>query len=219
MLKRIIGSEKEKTGVLKNILWIMILANVSLNTLSAILSPVIFQEILPKMQNAYVYFNLFTLGVNMVSASIVANKKILAILDKYFITLVVVDTVMYIIVSIIGIDYKLVRLFGMAFITTTTTTMWSAVFRRTLNKYIKGDELTAYQNASSKYMGIGMFLGAILAIPVVNIPNIYFIGTVILVVAMIGAGLVDIYTRATMLKNIAPPDNNIKEGVVSGATN
>lgn len=206
MLNRIFAKEKEKTGVDKGILWCIIISNVFIVFIFACLQPVVFQEITPYLKNSYVYFNVFTLGINMVGSAIIADKKLMNILDKHFPTIVVIDLVIYTIISISGIYSPLIRLFGIGFINTTTTLVWRNVFRKSLNNFISGDELTHFQLAQDKYIAVASFGGAVIALVIANITNIYIIASIIMLAMSIFGGIVDLYVRKYLIENTKKED-------------
>ena len=123
------------------------------------------------------------------------------ILDKHFPSIVLIDLIIYAIISIVGIYSPLIRLFGIGFINTTTTLVWRNVFRKSLNNFISGDELTHFELAQDKYIAVASFMGAVIALIIANVANIYIVASIIMLVMSIIGGVVDLYVRKYLIEN------------------
>ena len=207
MFKKFFNKEKEKTGVSDKIFWIMIFGCFINSFAMGITYPVIFQETMPSIQNIYVYINLFSVFLNFFTVSFTANKKILNWLNKYFSYLVIIDTLIYIAICLIGIEHKAFRVFGITFLATTTSLLWFNVFRKTLNLYAEGDKLTFFQNTKEKYISFGSLVAALIAIPFIKIQGVFVVASTINIIISLFTGIIDIYCKKEMEKQITIKDN------------
>ena len=202
MITKFFNKEKEKTGVTDKIFWIMILGCFINSFAMGLTYPVIFQETMPSIQNIYVYINLFSVFLNFFTVSFTANKNILNWLNKYFTRLVVIDTLIYIAICLIGIEHKAFRVFGITFLATTTSLLWFNVFRKTLNLYAEGNKLTFFQNTKDKYISFGSLIAAFIAIPFIKINNVFVIASTINIVISLFTGVIDIYCKRKMEQEV-----------------
>lgn len=218
MFKKFFNKEKEKTGVSDKIFWIMIFGCFINSFAMGITYPVIFQETIPSIQNIYVYINLFSVFLNFFTVSFTANKKILNWLNKYFSYLVIIDTLIYIAICLIGIEHKAFRVFGIAFLATTTSLLWFNVFRKTLNLYAEGDELTFFQNTKDKYISFGSLVAALIAIPFIKIPGVFVVASTINIIISLFTGIIDIYCKKEMEKQITIKENFEMNNIINGGS-
>lgn len=90
-------------------------------------------------------------------------------LERFFLFIIIMDTVLYLVISFVGEYYINIRFFGLAILNGTTTAIWMCVMRSNINKVFEGEELTNFQTYQDYLASIAQLIGATMAIVLIKI--------------------------------------------------
>lgn len=136
--------------------------------------------------------------VNWVSIIIVlAMNKILKsqknreILQNFFLPIIVIDTLLFLLISFAGEYYINIRFFGLAVLNGTTTAIWMCIMKSNINKVFMGDELTNFQTQEEYLISISQLIGATIAVALTKLDMSIEILMLIQIIASIIMGYFD----------------------------
>lgn len=181
---------------------VMIVFTAIVTLIASTLTPVLMGISMEELKGLYTVYNLLAVTINMFTAILIANEKLFNKLDNNFGKVVIADTVVGAVIVLMGIQDPLIRVFGLTVLGCTTTLIWSTLFRRALNRYMSGDTLTHFTNTRDKYANIMAFVGAVIAIPISQIPGIIVYASLGEIILLTSAGIVDVIIRRKLMEKI-----------------
>lgn len=113
--------------------------------------------------------NWVSIVLTLIMSRILKDKINRDILEKFFLMIIILDTVVFLLISIVGEYYINVRFFGVAILNGTTTAIWMCVMRSNINKVIIGEELTDFQTHQNYLISVAELIGATIAIVLTKI--------------------------------------------------
>lgn len=130
----------------------------------ALTSPVIHIYFIKQIgPNVLAITNMVSVGLAAVVNSTVPNDRIKEIYRRNFINIVVIDVSCFCIISMLGMEYAVIRFVGFAVLNAVSTNLWVVIIKNSINRVISGDKLTDWESFSescSLYVG---FIGGIIA--------------------------------------------------------
>jgi hypothetical protein len=85
-------------------------------------------------------------------------------LQRFFLPIIIIDTVLFIIVSFVGEYHVDVRFFGLAVLNGTTSAIWMCIMKSNINKVFAGDNLTNFQTYQDYLISVSQLIGATVAV-------------------------------------------------------
>ncbi len=122
------------------------------------------------------------------------NKSNRDILERFFLPVIIVDTILFILISFVGEYYINFRFFGLAILNGTTTAIWMCVMKSNINNVFIGDELTNLEIYQDYLISIAQLIGASIAIVLTKMDIDINILMLIQIVASITMGYFDFKT-------------------------
>lgn len=108
--------------------------------------------------------NWVSIIIVLVMNKILKSQKNREVLQKFFLPIIVIDTLLFFIISFAGEYYINIRFFGLAFLNGTTTAIWMCIMKSNINKVFMGDELTNFQTQQEYLISISQLIGATIAV-------------------------------------------------------
>lgn len=103
---------------------------------------------------------MIVLGMN----KILKSQKNREILQRFFLPIIIIDTLLFLLISFIGEYYINIRFFGLAVLNGTTTAIWMCIMKSNINNVFMGDELTNVETYQDYLISIAQLIGATIAI-------------------------------------------------------
>lgn len=117
----------------------------------------------------YSITNWVSIILGIIMNKILKKKTNRNIIENKLVPIILLDTVLFILSSIIGKSYINVRFLGLAILNSTTTTMWVCTMRSNINKIFISEELTEFNINQDYVVSIAELLGASSAILITKI--------------------------------------------------
>lgn len=108
--------------------------------------------------------NWVSIVLTLLMSKILKNKDNRDLLEKFFLLIIILDTITFFIISFVGEYYINIRFFGLAVLNGTTTAIWMCIMKSNINKVFRGDELTDFQTYQDYLISIAELIGATIAI-------------------------------------------------------
>lgn len=108
--------------------------------------------------------NWVSIIIVLVMNKILKSQKNREVLQKFFLPIIIIDTLLFIIISFAGEYYINIRFFGLAILNGTTTAIWMCIMKSNINKVFMGDELTNFQTQQEYLVSISQLIGATIAV-------------------------------------------------------
>ena len=108
--------------------------------------------------------NWVSIIIALLMSKILKNKNNRDFLEKFFLQIIIIDTVLFFLISFAGEYYINIRFFGIAIINGTTTAIWMCIIKSNINKVFIGDDLTDFNTHQDYIVSIAQLIGASLAI-------------------------------------------------------
>ena len=135
--------------------------------------------------------NWTSIVLTLIMSKILKSKNNRDILEKFFLLIIILDTIVFFIISFVGEYYINVRFFGLAVLNGTTTAIWMCIMKSNINKVFSGDELTDFQTYQDYLISISQLIGATLAIVLTKFKTDINILMVMQIIASIIMGYFD----------------------------
>ena len=114
--------------------------------------------------------NMLALGLGAVTNSSIRREKIMAIYRSHFNIIVVVDMILFAVISGLSTEMIVVRFLGFSILNAVTSTLWGAVIQDRINNVLHGSELTDWSALLSAYRLYAALIGSALLFIIVSIP-------------------------------------------------
>lgn len=85
-------------------------------------------------------------------------------LEKIFLQIIIIDTILLLTISLFGAVYINFRFFSMAILNGTSTAIWACIIKSNINRVFTKNDLTDFQTQQDYLMSIAQLIGASLAI-------------------------------------------------------
>lgn len=107
--------------------------------------------------------NIVTVGLGAIVNSTIPNDRLKEMYRRNFTNIVIVDVICFVIISMLGIEYAVVRFIGLAVLNAVSATLWTIIMRNAVNRKINGDELTNWESFSDSIVLYGSLIGGLIA--------------------------------------------------------
>ena len=114
--------------------------------------------------------NMLALGLGAVTNSSIRREKIMAIYRSHFNIIVVVDMILFAVISGLSTEMIVVRFLGFSILNAVTSTLWGVVIQDRINNVLHGSELTDWSALLSAYRLYAALIGSALLFIIVSIP-------------------------------------------------
>ena len=114
--------------------------------------------------------NMLALGLGAVTNSSIRREKIMNIYRRHFNIIVVVDMVLFAVISGLSTEMIVVRFLGFSVLNAVTSTLWGAVIQDRINNVLHGSELTDWSALLSAYKLYAALVGSALLFIIVSMP-------------------------------------------------
>ena len=134
--------------------------------------------------------NMLALGLGAVTNSSIRREKIMEIYRSHFNVIVVVNMILFTIVSGLSTDFIVVRFLGFSFMNAVTSTLWGVIIQDRINNVLHGSEITDWNALLSSYKLYAALVGSSILFIIVTMPVEVAIGIQCLGITI--QGLLDI---------------------------
>ena len=134
--------------------------------------------------------NMLALGLGAVTNSSIRREKIMEIYRSHFNVIVVVNMILFTIVSGLSTDFIVVRFLGFSFMNAVTSTLWGVIIQDRINNVLHGSEITDWNALLSSYKLYAALIGSSILFIIVTMPVEVAIGIQCLGITI--KGLLDI---------------------------
>lgn len=138
--------------------------------------------------------NWVSIVLTLLMNKILKSKGNRDILEQFFLPMIIIDTVLFLLVSFIGEYYINFRFFGLAVLNGTTTAIWMCIMKSNINNVFMGDELTNLETYQDYLISIAQLIGATIAIVLTKINIDINILMLIQIIASVTMGYFDFKT-------------------------
>ena len=114
--------------------------------------------------------NTLALGLGAVTNSSIRREKIMNIYRRHFNIIVVVDMILFAVISGLSTEMIVVRFLGFSILNAVTSTLWGAVIQDRINNVLHGSELTDWSALFSAYKLYAALIGSALLFIIVSMP-------------------------------------------------
>lgn len=114
--------------------------------------------------------NMLALGLGAVTNSSIRREKIMEIYRSHFNVIVVVNMILFTIVSGLSTDFIVVRFLGFSFMNAVTSTLWGVIIQDRINNVLHGSEITDWNALLSSYKLYAALVGSALLFIIVTMP-------------------------------------------------
>ena len=134
--------------------------------------------------------NMLALGLGAVTNSSIRREKIMEIYRSHFNVIVVVNMILFTIVSGLSTDFIVIRFLGFSFMNAVTSTLWGVIIQDRINNVLHGSEITDWNALLSSYKLYAALVGSSILFIIVTMPVEVAIGIQCLGITI--QGLLDI---------------------------
>ena len=113
--------------------------------------------------NVLALTNIVTVGLGAIVNGTIPNEKLKEFYHRNFVNIVVVDIVCFSIVSMLGIEYAVIRFVGIATLNAVSANLWYIIMKNSINRVINGDELTNWDSYSKSLELYASLAGGVIA--------------------------------------------------------
>lgn len=145
--------------------------------------------------------NWVSIVLTLLMNKLLKNKSNRDILERFFLLIIIVDTILFLLVSFIGEYYIDFRFFGLAVLNGTTTAIWMCIMQSNINKVFSGEELTNFQTYQEYLISIAQLIGASIAVVLTKIDIDINILMLIQIIASVTMGYFDFKTIKIIKSN------------------
>ena len=162
------GEEFNMRSLTKNML---LVGPIVLAFIVALVTPVI-QVYFMKLVSTQILTvsNMLALGLGAVTNSSIRREKIMNIYLRHFNIIVVVDMILFAVISGLSTEMIVVRFLGFSILNAVTSTLWGAVIQDRINNVLHGSELTDWSALLSAYRLYAALIGSALLFIIVSMP-------------------------------------------------
>jgi hypothetical protein len=146
--------------------------------------------------------NWMGIVLTLLMSKVLKNKNNRDTLEKFFFQIIIIDTILFMIVSFVGEYYINIRFFGLAILNGTTTAIWMCIMKSNINKVFVGDELTDLETHQDYLISIAQLIGATLAIILTRLSTDINILMFMQIVASVVMGYFDFKTIKIIKSNV-----------------
>ena len=114
--------------------------------------------------------NMLALGLGAVTNSSIRREKIMAIYRSHFNIIVVVNMILFAVISGLSTEMIVVRFLGFSILNAVTSTLWGVVIQDRINNVLHGSELTDWNALLSAYSLYAALIGSALLFIIVSMP-------------------------------------------------
>lgn len=164
--------DPREESIMRNITRNMLLIGpVILAFIMALVTPVI-QVYFMKLVSTQVLTvsNMLALGLGAVTNSSIRREKIMEIYRSHFNVIVVVNVILFTIVSGLSTDFIVVRFLGFSFMNAVTSTLWGVIIQDRINNVLHGSEITDWNALLSSYKLYAALVGSGILFIIVTMP-------------------------------------------------
>lgn len=150
--------------------------------------------------NVLAISNMLAVGIAAITNTTITKEKFLEWYDEHFTFIVVIDILLFVVVSCAGMEMATIRFIGMAVINAISTTLWICVMQNAINNTIDGEELTIWQSLSKSYELYASLAGGLV---ILLIGDMHIeLAIAIQCVANLFMGLTDLKARKLLINEI-----------------
>ena len=114
--------------------------------------------------------DMISLLITAIVNSTIPLENMKKLYRKNFNVIVVIDIILYALISYEGLEYPEVRFIGFAILTAITTTLWGMIIRNAINRLLNGDDLTDWQAIRESAELWAAFIGALILVIIETLP-------------------------------------------------
>lgn len=130
---------------------------------------------------------------------ILKNQRNRKKLEKAFLQIMTIDTLLFIFISFASEYYINLRFFGLAILNGTTTAIWMCIMKSNINRVFAGEELTNLQTQQEYLGSVAELIGASMAIVLIKLNINIDVLMLVQVIASTVMGYFD-YKTITLIK-------------------
>lgn len=161
----------------------------------------------------YSIVNWTTIIIMLLMNKILKKKDNRDLFERFFLPIIVIDTILFFIVSFVGEYYINFRFFGLAVLNGTTTAIWMCIMKSNINKVFMGDDLTNLETHQDYLISIAQLIGASAAIILTKFNLDINILMLLQIIASVSMGYFD-YKTIRIIKEIGIGDKD-EEGAIT----
>lgn len=124
------------------------------------------------------------------------------VLEKFFLQIIVIDTLLFILTCFISGYYINIRFFSMAILNGTTTAIWMCIMKSNINRVFIGNDLTNFETQQDYLASIAQLIGATVAILLTKLNTNINILMLMQIVASIVMGYFDYKVISIIKSNV-----------------
>lgn len=155
--------------------WLMIISQAVTNLIFGFTTPVVHIYFMSLVgPNIYSLANFIEAGLAAVVNSLLSNQKYRHYFKQFALYFLALDSILYVIIIFLGLDYINIRFIGLAIINSLLSNIWFIILSDVLNKNISGDELTDFKVLQRSWMLWGSLIGSGIGVWINNSISIEF---------------------------------------------
>ena len=155
--------------------WLMIVSQDISNLIFGFTTPVVYVYFMSLVSpNIYSLFNFIKAGLAAIVNSLLSNQIYRHCFKQFALYFLALDSILYVIIIFLGIEYINVRFIGLAIINSLLNNIWFIMLSDVLNKNISGDELTNFKVLQRSWMLWGSLIGSGIGVWINNSISIEF---------------------------------------------
>lgn len=144
-----------------NIKWLMIISQAFSNLIFGFTTPIVHIYFINLVEpSIYSLANFIEAALSAIVNSLLSNQKWRHYFKQFALYFLALDSILYIIIIFLGIDYINIRFIGLAVINSLLCNIWFIMLSNTLNKNISGDTLTNFKVLQRSWMLWGSLIGS-----------------------------------------------------------
>ena len=144
-----------------NIKWLMIISQAFSNLIFGFTTPIVHIYFISLVEpSIYSLANFIEAALSAIVNSLLSNQKWRHYFKQFALYFLALDSILYIIIIFLGIDYINIRFIGLAVINSLLCNIWFIMLSDALNKNISGDTLTDFKVLQRSWMLWGSLIGS-----------------------------------------------------------
>lgn len=153
----------------KNTKVLMLLSCVLVSFIFAVTSPFIqihFFKLVPV--KIYTVSQILAVALAAITNGAAANIKVKEIFRRWFTMILLVDSIMFVVISFMGVEFITIRFLGMAILNAVSSNLWIIIMKDSVNQLINGDQLTAWDAVYNSASLIANLAGLVVSLIIPN---------------------------------------------------
>lgn len=144
-----------------NIKWLMIISQAFSNLIFGFTTPIAHIYFISLVEpSIYSLANFIEAALSAIVNSLLSNQKWRHYFKQFALYFLTLDSILYIIIIFLGIDYINIRFIRLATINSLLCNIWFIMLSDALNKNISGDTLTDFKVLQRSWMLWGSLIGS-----------------------------------------------------------